>query len=138
MGRVGLRGVADGVSVLGVVPPDMFAFVGVVERADPPMGLKRNARLRGEADSTEVVVIRAPVGEIDLRCGGLPMVAVGTDSNPSAVLEPDYSGGTILGQRYADESLGLELLCIKPGAGSLSVGINLLQVKEAKPLPRSG
>ena len=42
-----------------------------------------------------------------------------------------------MGKRFADEDLGLEVLCTKPGAGSLSVGGTLLQVKGAKPLPSS-
>jgi hypothetical protein len=45
--------------------------------------------------------------------------------------------GTLLGKRYADEAIGLEVLCTKAGQGSLSVGDTALAVKEAKPLPSS-
>ena len=48
-----------------------------------------------------------------------------------------FADGTLMGKRFADEDLGLEVLCTKPGAGSLSVGETLLQVKGAKPLPSS-
>ena len=48
-----------------------------------------------------------------------------------------YSGGTLIGKRYADEELGLEVLCTKAGAGSLSIGAAELFQKDAKPLPSS-
>jgi hypothetical protein len=44
---------------------------------------------------------------------------------------------TLTGKRYADEDLGLELLCTKAGEGWLSVGDRPLLVKGAKPLPSS-
>lgn len=44
---------------------------------------------------------------------------------------------TLIGKRYADEELGLEVLCTKPGANALSVGDQPLQIKGAKPLPAS-
>jgi hypothetical protein len=50
---------------------------------------------------------------------------------------PGFDGGTQLGKRYADEALGLELLCTKAGEGSISVGDAILEVKGAKPLPAS-
>ena len=50
---------------------------------------------------------------------------------------PRFDGGTQLGKRYADEELGLEILCTKGGDGSLSVGETVLDVKGAKPLPAS-
>ena len=36
-----------------------------------------------------------------------------------------------------DEGGSLELLCTKPGEGSLALGDQLLSLKEAKPLPSS-
>jgi hypothetical protein len=55
------------------------------------------------------------------------------DAKPS----PDHADGTLLGKRYVDADQILEVLCTKPGDGSLSVGDEPLQVKEAKPLPAS-
>jgi hypothetical protein len=101
------------------------------------MTLKPGARMRGVADSTEVVVVRAPSGDVDLRCGGHPMVAIGGDSGDTQPLDPDFAGGTQLGKRYVDDASGIELLCTKPGEGSLSVGAEILLIKEAKPLPSS-
>ncbi len=50
---------------------------------------------------------------------------------------PDASKGTALGKRYVNEAGDLELLCTKPGDGSLGVGDELLTLKEAKALPSS-
>jgi hypothetical protein len=48
-----------------------------------------------------------------------------------------FAEGTKMGKRYTDAAGTLELLCIKPGAGSLSVDGVALQHKDAKPLPAS-
>jgi hypothetical protein len=44
---------------------------------------------------------------------------------------------TLLGKRYADEELGLELLCTQGGDGALTIGDRPLLIKGAKPLPSS-
>ena len=75
-------------------------------------------------------------GDVDLRCGGEPMVAAGTDVGAAAPVAP-FDGGTLMGKRYTTEGGELELLCVKPGDGSLSVGDTPLGLKEAKPLPAS-
>jgi hypothetical protein len=100
------------------------------------MQLKAGTRLRSATDACEVVVVKAPGEAIDLRCGGHALVAIDAEVTPEGI-EPGFDGGTQLGKRYADEALGLELLCTKAGAGSLSVGETLLEVKGAKPLPAS-
>jgi len=99
------------------------------------MELNAGARLRSAVCDTEVVVVKVPAGEVDLRCGGSPMLPVGdepTGGTPAAGLD----GGTLLGKRYTDGA-ELEVLCSKPGAGTLSVGDDALEVKGAKPLPSS-
>ena len=48
------------------------------------------------------------------------------------------TGGAQLGKRYADDDLGLELLCTKAGEGSISVGETVLEVKGGKALPGLG
>jgi hypothetical protein len=100
------------------------------------MNLEVGARLRSQTCTTEVIVVRPPTGDVDLRCGGLPMVPLDepTDARPP---EPAHSGGTLLGKRYADEDSGLELLCTKAGQGSLSLTDTPLEPKQAKPLPSS-
>ena len=50
-------------------------------------------------------------------------------SNPAA--------GSVMGKRYVDAESGLEALCTKPGAGSLSLDGRPLAVKATKKLPSS-
>jgi hypothetical protein len=100
------------------------------------MDLKAGSRLRSVVDATEVVVVRAPAGDLDLRCGGQPMAPVGGDG-PTGEIDPKFSGPTLLGKRYTDESGALELLCTKGGDGALSLGTTVLAIKAAKPLPSS-
>lgn len=102
------------------------------------MELQAGARLRSATCSTEVIVVRASGSDVDLRCGGEPMV--GFDALPAAGVTAPAGGsgaGSLLGKRYADADGAIEILCTKAGAGSLSVGPTPLVLKEAKPLPSS-
>jgi hypothetical protein len=100
------------------------------------MELKAGTRLRSAVCETEVVVVKAPSSPIELCCGGAPMVASG-EQPPAATLDPTLSDGTLLGKRYVHDDVGLEVLCTKPGQGSLSVDSVVLPQKDAKPLPSS-
>ena len=100
------------------------------------MALRPGMRLRSAVCDTEVVVVKAPDGTADLRCGGHPMVPVPDGEIPEGLALVD-SSGTLLGKRYAHESSGLELLCTKAGVGGLSVGDEAVPEKSAKPLPSS-
>lgn len=98
--------------------------------------LKAGTRLRSNVCTTEAMVVAAPTGDVDLTCGGAPMAAIAdepTGGSPAA----DAAEGTQLGKRYVNEAGDLEVLCTKPGEGSLGVGGTLLVIKEAKPLPSS-
>lgn len=101
------------------------------------MELTPGLRLESATCETQVVVVKAPAGggDVDVRCGGAPMRELGTGGDP----EPVTTEGepTLLGKRYEDAELGLELLCTQGGAGSLAVGDEPLLVKGAKPLPSS-
>jgi hypothetical protein len=99
--------------------------------------LRPGSRLRSAVDATEVVVVKPPAGPVDLRCGGHPMVPLGSDGEAGATPSTDHADGTLLGKRYVDADQTLEVLCTRPGDGSLSIGDEPLQVKEAKPLPAS-
>lgn len=99
--------------------------------------VRAGARYRSVVCETEVIVIRAASSELDLRCGGHPMVTGGATAPAGSEAEPGFDGGTQIGKRYADEGGEIELLCIRGGASSLSLGATLLDVKEAKPLPSS-
>jgi hypothetical protein len=100
------------------------------------MQLKAGTRLQSSTCDAQVVVVKAPTEDLDLRCGGEPMVPVdqAVDRVPLAV---DQAEGTLLGKRYAHDGLGLELLCSKAGSGSLSVNGEPIPLKEAKALPSS-
>ncbi len=100
------------------------------------MELKPGTRLRSQTCSAEVIVVRPPDREVDLRCGGAALVPVGDDVAEQPV-DPAHNGGTLLGKRYADQETGIELLCTKAGEGSLSLGDAPLLLKDAKPLPSS-
>ena len=98
--------------------------------------LKAGARLKSQADETQVIVVRAPQGDVALSCGGAPMVALDADV-PIGALDPAWAEGAQLGKRYADEDIGLEVLCTKAGKGSLALNGAPLGLKQAKPLPAS-
>ncbi len=99
--------------------------------------VKTGARLRSAVCTTEVIIVRAEGGELDLRCGGHPLTAMTDVRDADATPDADFAAGSAMGKRYADEALGLEVLVTKAGAGSLSIGTTPLQLKDAKPLPSS-
>ena len=45
--------------------------------------------------------------------------------------------GCQVGKRYVNADQSLEVLCIKPGQGTLAAGGEALAIKEAKKLPSS-
>ena len=95
--------------------------------------MKSGTKLKSTVCDTEVMVIRGTGLVVD--CGGAPMV----EERPAerGTLNPAFAGGTLIGKRYVDAIGSFELLCVKPGKGSLSVQGVALQIKDAKPLPAS-
>jgi len=104
------------------------------------MKLRVGQTLVSTVDTTAVIVVRAGAGadEVAISCGGAAMVdsAAAADA-PRGVAEPGQQDGTLLGKRYADDELGLELLVTKPGAGTLAANGRPLPVRGARPLPAS-
>jgi len=98
--------------------------------------LKAGTRMRSAVCKTEVMVIAAPATEVELSCGGAPMIAM-TEEPSGGDIDADFAEGTLLGKRYTNEAGDLELLCTKPGDGSLAAAGAALGLKEAKPLPSS-
>jgi hypothetical protein len=98
--------------------------------------LKPGTRLRSMTCTTEAIVVRGS-GDVDVRCGGVPMVDMESDRESDGAPAAPFDQGTVMGKRYVDGDATLELLCTKPGVGSLSLGDELLVVKGAKPLPAS-
>lgn len=96
--------------------------------------MKPGSKLKSTVCDTEVMVIRA-APEAVIACGGAPMAD--ERSSDKGAIDPAFAEGTRMGKRYADAAASVELLCIKPGAGSLSLDGVALRPKDAKPLPAS-
>jgi hypothetical protein len=101
------------------------------------MQIKPGSRWKSAVDTTEVVVVRPPQGDVSLECGGHPMVPLGTEAPAGLTISADFSAGTSVGKRYVDETSGIELLGSKAGQGSLAIDGRLATLKDAKPLPAS-
>lgn len=95
--------------------------------------MKPGSKLKSAVCDTEVMVIRGSNATVE--CGGVPM----GEQAPAArqPINPAFAQGSKIGKRYVDSGGTLELLCVKAGQGSLSVGGVALQIKDAKPLPSS-
>ncbi len=95
--------------------------------------MKPGMKLKSAVCDTEVMVIKG--SGLVVECGGAPMA----DDRPAerAAINPAFSGGSKIGKRYVDAAGAVELLCVKAGQGSLSIGGVALQTKDAKPLPSS-
>jgi hypothetical protein len=99
--------------------------------------IKTGSRMRSQVCSTEVMVIGAPASDIEVTCGGAPMVDMSETPADGLSIGDGVDQGTVLGKRYTNEAADLELLCTKPGDGSLGANGETLSLKEAKALPSS-
>jgi hypothetical protein len=96
------------------------------------------ATLVSTTDRTTVIVVRWGDRDAVLTCGGGPMVdAGGPGAGTWTPGDPTQQDGAQLGKRYAEDTLGVELLCTKAGPGTLAVDGVPLPLKSAKPLPAS-
>lgn len=95
--------------------------------------MKPGIKLKSTVCDTEVMVIRGTQGSVE--CGGAAMV----DEKPPKMGTPsaEFAAGTQMGKRYVDEASTVELLCVKPGKGSLALNGVALHIKDSKPLPSS-
>ncbi|MDX1873821.1 hypothetical protein SBI67_17005 [Mycolicibacterium sp. 120266] len=98
--------------------------------------IKNGTRLQSQVCDTQVIVVRSADSLDDLRAGGAPMVPLGDPMDSALTLDGSLAHGTLMGKRYVDDS-GAEVLVTKAGAGTLTVGVTPLSLKEAKPLPAS-
>ncbi len=99
--------------------------------------LKAGARFKSAVCETQVMVIKAPAGEFDLRCGGAEVIAPTAATPEGAQLDAAHSIESLIGKRYVNADESVELLCTKGGKGSLALGTEPMQVKQAKQLPSS-
>ncbi len=98
--------------------------------------LKAGSKLKSAVCDTEVMVIRSPAQDIDLRCGGVAIL-IGAATKSGGQIDQNFAGGTLIGKRYVDAAETIELLCTKGGKGSLAMNGEKLDVKQAKQLPSS-
>ena len=96
--------------------------------------MKTGTRMYSQVCDAEVMVIKGV--DVELACGGAPMVDA-RDGSVAGGVAPGHDAGTLLGKRYQDETSGLQVLCVKPGAGSLSIDGRILPEMVAKQLPSS-
>jgi hypothetical protein len=99
--------------------------------------LKPGSRWKSAVCDAEVIVVKPGNGSAELGCGGAPMYPMDGEAPNDAELDPKLAGGTNLGKRYVDEGSGLEVLCTKAGAGTLTLYGTPLTLQGAKPLPAS-
>ena len=99
--------------------------------------LKAGARFKSAVCDTQVMVVKAPAGEYDLRCGGASMLAAAAPASGEADLDPAFAGETLIGKRYVNADESIELLCTKGGKGSVMLNGTPLEIKQAKQLPSS-
>jgi hypothetical protein len=101
------------------------------------MELKAGSRWKSAVCTTELAVVRPAKVAVTLECGGRAVIAHAADRPSDGAIVPAHAAGTLLGKRYVDEPSGLEVLCTKAGAGSLSADGRALTMREAKRLPSS-
>ncbi len=101
------------------------------------MNMKPGSRWKSSVCTAEVVVVKPPANGGELCCGGVPMLDAKAERPEGATPLADQCGGTLLGKRYGNADLGIEVLCTKAGQGSLSLGGQALELIEAKRLPSS-
>jgi hypothetical protein len=100
--------------------------------------LKAGQRLRSQVCATEVIIVRAPAVDTDLRCGGSSMVDVSAPEQVAPEPASGFDTGNMLGKRYTSpDDEAFEVLVTKAGTGTLAAGETLLIIKTSKPLPSS-
>jgi len=100
------------------------------------MELKAGSRWTSAVSDVEVVVVKAPAGDVALTCGGAEMVPLGTEGTGDSVAAGSDAEIPV-GKRFSDEAGEIELLITKGGVGTLSFNGGSLDIKAAKPLPSS-
>lgn len=98
------------------------------------MRLKTGQRLRSVACATTVIVVRTGDDDVDLRCGGHPMVPLGEEAAAATPVEGGAAPAA-MGKRY--QAGAVELLCTKAGGGGLTIGTVAVEIQQAAALPTS-
>ena len=98
--------------------------------------LKPGMRLRSQVDNTELIVIRAPDTEMDVRLGSHPVIDIAAEPTHGLKLE-NRGEAALLGKRYGTPAGDLELLITKADRAALTLGDRPMEIKQSKPLPSS-
>jgi hypothetical protein len=99
------------------------------------VNLKIGAKFSSAVCDGQVMVLHCSGPDADLRCGGAPMLmAAATDK---VAIDPGLADGLLIGKRYVDSADQIELLCVKPGKGTLTFNGEALKPKQPKQLPAS-
>lgn len=101
-----------------------------------PLTLKPGTRIFSAVDSTELIAVKTPPDSIALTLGGLPAVLT-AEERVNAEAVDGHAGGVSMGKRYVSADGSLEVLVIKAGPSVPALDGELLELKEAKPLPAS-
>lgn len=99
------------------------------------MALKPGGRFKSAVSDVQMMVVKAPAGEHELKIGGADVVAPTAAGGGS--LDAADTGEVLIGKRYVNEDESLELLCTKGGKGTIVFNGTALDVKQAKQLPSS-
>ncbi|MFD1810973.1 hypothetical protein [Rhodococcus gannanensis] len=97
--------------------------------------MKVGERLKSPTTGVEVIVVKVGDSvEGPLLCAGVPMdptaAAGGVAAQTAGIGAP-----LVIGKRYS--GAGVEVLCVTPGPGPLSVGSVELELAAPRPLPAS-
>jgi len=101
------------------------------------MTIKPGTRLFSAVCTAEFIAVKAPASEVDVTIGGYAPVSSAAERPEGGRPLAGHDAGSVMGKRYVDDDETIELLCTKPGPGSLALGGTLLHPKDAKPLPSS-
>jgi hypothetical protein len=98
---------------------------------------KPGGRYRSQVGDTEIIVVRAPDDDVDLTCGGYPLIGFGETPPDGLEPAPGLDTRTPTGKRYVDKAGIIEILVTRGGSGTLALGSVPMAQKVAKPLPSS-
>jgi len=100
------------------------------------LDLKPGSRWKSAVCDAEIVVVKKQSAPIILECGAEALSPVRRREMPQHRLRLSMRPGP-RSANLRDEETGLEVLCSKTGAGSLSVAGRPLTLRDAKQLPSS-
>lgn len=98
------------------------------------MELKPGMRVHAADSTAELVVIKAPGGDVDLCCGEAAMLV---GSAGAAAPATGAEQQVVVGKRYANADGSLLLLATKGGAGQLVADGVALEIQDPRALPSS-